>query len=627
MNMNTANRVAPTQKLFGDWKRARSAKYLTRQQWLENRRSVKNTETAAAVLDDGERQFQLFSEAQTTALRSDLADRCELIAKFVKYSDMFGYLSRSESRILQLPTDEMFGGVKQLIYRSLDYKTRHKGIRIATRWTKTKDYADKIYLRAPRQTNWFVLDLDNHLPTVESTVAHLKLLQHLVYNMKTLQARFGQCSVFYDYQQDCPQGIHIWVSLRTRLSTGRIHLMARKFLASIADPGLDKELIQNGLKPIAKLEILPSEKLLMQFFGSAGREVFTTSRLTPVNEAFDSTSLLKHLKEWNCGGDPTERYGSLALLAVDQPHQTHSIPVVEVEPQVALCGSSVPSKDNKYFTRLVDLCLRGVMVPDELFTSCLRPLATALWFRELHNHPDKKKLINKYLLEWIQKKHNGNVSRVKKGAIRALSLQINHVVGHLDKTPLAIQTYWQKVRINDEKYPQRTLSLIEAMQTEWNPTVVVSQKDLGAIQQILGQSGSNSRGSIYTHCIAGHFTSTTNPEIPQSVLAQLDKHLLLNNQRKGKANNRKREFCVNFIRAIGPTGQKRLCQNKLNQIGGYKINTQPKTLRRYKKLLQQANILKTVIKLIPHKQSRLYELENWVVAAWNEHPPPHHQIQ
>ena len=622
--MNTTNRVTQPQKLFGDWGQARSARYLTRQQWLENRRSVKKTEKASAILDDGEGRFHLFSETQTTALRSELADRWELIAKFVKYSDMFGYLSRSDSRILQLPTDEMFGGVKQLVYRSLDYKTRHKGVRIATRWSK--DWADKIYLRAPRKTNWFLFDLDNHLPTAGSTAAHLKLLQHLVSHTGALQERFGRCSVFYDYQQDCPHGIHIWVSMGTRLSTQRLHLMARNFLESIADPTLDMELIQNGLKPIGKLELLPSENLLMQFFGSAGREVFTTSRLKPVNEAFDSTSLLQHLREWNCSGDPTERYGSLALLAVDQPHQTHSIPVVRVEPQVSLCGLSVPSAQNNYFTGLVDLCLRGVMVPDELFTSCLRPLATALWFRDLHDHPDKKKLINNYLLEWIQKKHNGNVSRVKKGNMRGISRQINHVVGHLDKTPLAIQTYWQKVRMNDARYPHRTLSLIEAMQAEWNPAVVVSQKDLGAIQQILGQSGGSSRGSIYTHCIGGHFTS---PAIPQSVINKLEATLLLNNQRKGKAYNRKREFCVEFIRAIGPTGQKRLCQNKLNQIGGYKLNIQPKTLRRYKELLRKAGILRpgSANKIKRHEKSSLYELEDWVIDAWSKQPSPSPQTQ
>jgi hypothetical protein len=620
--------VTQPQKIFGSWKSASDCDFRTTQGWRESGRGVPKKATPTALLDDGERVCNLFHRSQTKQMKRQLTDRWTLIRRFVKPTPAFGYWSQEKNHVRQLPSNNLWGNVPQLVYKSLDYKNRSRGVRISTKSRHT-DRADKIYLLAPSVSNWFVFDLDNHWPTLESTIAHLKLLKHLVAHIQDLQKVFGAMSVFYDYQQDCPRGIHIWVSLKNSKNTKTLHAMARQFLESIKDPALDKELIKNGLTPIGQLEILPSEKLLMQFFGSAGREVFTTTRLKPVNEAFDSTSLLDHIFDWNCGGDPTERYDSLALLTLDQPHHIHSIPAVNVEPQVALCGISIPSQQNNYFTGLIDLCLRGVMVPDELFTSCIRPLATALWFRDLHDHPEKKKLINTYLLEWLQHKHNGNVSRIPSGDTRSLMRQISCVVNHVHKSPDAVQAYWKKVRSNDLRYPHRTLSLIGAMQAEWNPAVVISQSNIGQVQQLVGENKDNSRSGISYHCIGGHFTSSPHPEIPQSVLDHLDKALLLNNQRKGKAYNRKRQFCVEFIKLIGPTGNKRLNQNKLNQIGGYQLNAQPKTLRRYKELLRKANILKpgSYRTLKRNELSSLYELADWVVEAWSKQPPTHRQNQ
>jgi hypothetical protein len=619
--VSTNKGVSPNQNIFGSWSQASSADFLTRQLWLENRRSVRKTEKALAILDDGERQFQLFSRDQTVPLRSDLADRWELIARFVKYTDLFGFLPRDAKHPIQWPTKEVPGGVKPLIYSSWDYRNRIKGVRVSARWAKKR--ADKFYVRAASQTNWFVFDLDNHTPTSDSLAAHLKLLQHLVHNMAGLQPIFGPLSIFYDYQQDAPRGVHIWVCLQKRRSTKEIHSKARQFLESISNPELDKELARCRLKRIGELEILPSENQLMQFFGSAGREVFTKERLLPQNEAFDATSLLHYIHEWDLGGDPTNRYGSLAALALDQPYMPISIPVVEVDPQIELCSSSTPSKENNYFTNLLDLCLRGVLVPDNLFAGCIRHIVTALWFRDLFAHPEKKALINNYLLEWIVAKHNNNVTRVKNGNVGSLSRQVSHAVKNIYNTPQSIQDYWQKVRMNDKRYPRRTLSLIEAMKAKVDCRVVISKMSIKETREYLGGKAGSGKGNIYTHCIGGHFVPPqSTPPLPPPVLEQLEKGLLSNNQRKGLTYDRKLKFCKEFLYLIGPEGFKRVHHNTLNQIGGYKLNTQPKTLRRYKALLVKANILKpgSSQKLERHKSSSLYELHDWVVEAWKQSP-------
>ena len=615
-----------TPPTFGCWKVAAKVGVFTRSKLLDSGLRVRKEEPPLAFMDDGEWRFSLYSTKQCIQIRPDLADRRRLIARFATHSDKFGYLDLERQTIRQLPTSSF--NVKDAIYRSMDYKNHTKGIKLPTfHYSKSKLFAEKIYLRNSECTNWVVLDLDNHSPTKKSLDAHLKLLEHLVRHMPKIRQSFGEMSVFYDYQQDCPKGIHIWLYFKIKRPTKLIISRLRTVLASISDKGLDKELISQNLKPISKLEILPTEKQLMQFFGTAGREVFTTQRLVPVNSSFDSKSLLDHLDNWQHNGDPVKRYSELALLLDFNKEPELAIPVIEVDPIIELASTANPATKLNYFTNLVDQCVRGVTVPDELFEYSLRPIATALWFRDLFNDPDKAKLIKSLILNWVIQKHNGLVTRIKKDDIQGLERQIEGVVKFLPKTPERIQEYWEKVRMKDKQYPHKVVSLVEAMEAEQSAAVISKSELIKKGLESVEYKGSNDK-YISSHCIGGHFNSSAvtqpiNHPIPGTVLEAIKKALLRNHQRKGKVFNRKLNFCQWLVEEIGPLGKKRINRNKLNKAAGYKLGTDQKTLRRYKKLLEKGNILKpnSGRAIVRGKKCSLYQLTDWVVDEWCRQAP------
>ena len=128
------------------------------------------------------------------------------------------------------------------------------------------------------------------------------------------------------------------------------------------------------------------------------------------------------------------------------------------------------------------------------------------------------------------------------------------------------------------------------MKTSWDSSVVSSNIPLDDLRGIQGSGSTN----IKNYCIAGHFTSspTSQTKITTVVLDTLDKAISSGTRKRTKACERKRRFCVEFIKLIGKTGERRISQKTLNQLAGYEPDDFPKTIRRYKKFLQDAVILK-----------------------------------
>jgi hypothetical protein len=604
--------------LFNDWMKAAKAGFRTNQQWLEQGRRVKKGTPAAAEMDAGESVCKLYRSKDTKPMQVDLACRYHLIRRFVRYTEMFGYQPFGKDRIVQLPTESIFGNLRQLLYRSFDYKTRKQGVRVPIKYRgRHQSFAERFHIRGTKKMQWFVLDLDNHSPTSESTHLHLQLLTRIQNTLPTLLKDLGGGSVFYDYRMDSPTGIHVWVVLKKEYETTVLHARVRKFLSQISDPGLDKTLAAHGLRRCSEIEIRPTENQLIAFFGCSGNEVFTTEPLKPKNTSFDALSLHSHINLMGTTvADVVSRYGDLAHLACESPGHLF-LKSVDLNPQVLLASTLSPTTRGPFFRDLLDLALRGVLVPDDLFAVCLRLLAQALYFREFHNAANKDRLVVDLLMEWLENKHNGHVSRIINGKTRDLRNQVVRVVGKIKNTPAPIQAYWERVRENDWKYPTRTISIISAMKTPWDRSVVSSNMSLDDLRGILASGSTN----IKNYCIAGHFTSppTSQTIIPTVVLDKLDE-AISSGTRKRKACERKRRFCVEFIKLIGQTGERRISQKTLNQLAGYEPDDFPKTIRRYKKFLQDAVILKpgSYRGILRGKASSLYKLEDWVIEAWNQ---------
>lgn len=602
---------------FFDWHKAARAGFRTNQQWIEQGWRVKKGTAAAAEMDDGERVFKLYTVKDTNPMRPDLACRYHLIRRFVKYTELFGYQPFGKNRIVQLPTESIYGNLRQLLYRSFDYKTRKTGVRVPIKYRGAKSFAERFHIRGSKKMGWFVLDLDNHSPTSESTNLHLQLLAIIQQKLPKLLQALGGGSVFYDYRIDTPTGIHVWVVLKTEYETAALHRRVRTFLSQTSDPNLDMKLTEHKLKRLGEIEIRPTENQLIAFFGCSGNEVFTTRPLKPKHEAFDALGLNSHLDQGiNQVGDVVRRYGALAQL--DGNASTNQFfSSADLNSQVLLASTLIPKNKDSFFRDLLDLALRGVLVPDDLFTLCLRPLAQSLFFRDFHGSPDKEHVVVDALMDWLETKHNGYVSRIINGKRRDLRQQVVRVLGKINNTPNPIQTFWTEVHQNDRRYPSRTLSLLAAMRTPWDSSVVSSHIPLDYLREILDSGSTN----IKNYCIAGHFKSDPQPEphIPSKIIDALEDKLKTGEHRQGKVIERKKEFCMKFIKLIGPSGQRRISQKTLNRLAGYKPDDFPKTLRRYKKFLQEAGILQpgSYRGIVRGQASSLYKLENWVTEAWN----------
>ena len=256
---------------------------------------------------------------------------------------------------------------------------------------------------------------------------------------------------------------------------------------------------------------------------------------------------------------------------------------------------------NNPFIVLVDACLNGVTEPDVLFGTYLRPLATALYLRDLHDHPRRESEVVSTLMRWLETKHNGLVSRIGNDETRNLRGVIRHIVKNIGLAPDKVRAFWSSVRSRDRAHPDRKISLVKCMETVLDGPVTVTKENLDQVRRLV-------QGEEACPC-------SGNMEIilPGTVEARLRDHLGRAGVAPGKRTDRIVRFAERLIRDIGVTGRRRIPCDRINQLAG--LGKGRRHAGRYKRLLTGAGIIepgsdKTMrVKL----KSILYQLTDWVV--------------
>ena len=627
--MNTTvrkNNVVPSSTIsderglrtFSKWDEATRHGYRTSGGWKDMGFRLRKGEKAKAEIVTEIRSLSLYHQSQVSRMSDpQLAERL-LIARFIKRYDLFGLRCLGTDVIVQRGSDTLRGSLKDLVYRSFNYKNRANGIRVPAIWPIRQTRAEGFYVRAGADTDWFVLDLDNHEPTCGSTDAHLQLLKRLVSLMPQLVARLGGGSVFYDYRQDAPRGIHIWVVMKRRRPTETLRKIVRTFLETNADSSLDHLLVRHGLKTMGELEILPSERLLIRLFGTYDRRVFTTEELKPIKERFNARSLLAHIRSETTDGDPCERYGDLARagLVVEAPEEP---PVtVAIDNRAVELTSEKPRRTSNFFTYLVDACLNGVGQADILFEAYLSPIARGLYFRDFHDLPRKREVLETTLMKWLETKHNGLVSRIQKNKRAKLHTVVRHIVRHMDDTPKDIQNYWASVRRNDVSNPSRVISLVACINVVLDERVEVTRENLPRVQNLLDSWGESDAGILKGKTYNRSIILPLPAFLPSSVEARLRDHLGKAGVRKGKCTERIIKFTRRLLHEIGSIGSCRIPASKIRKLAG--LGQSPRQVIHYKKLLVGAGILKSGYKRTYKSQvlSSRYDLTEWVIREMKE---------
>ena len=612
-------------RTFSKWHEVTSHGYGTKTYWLYNGLGIGKKEKSTATLLVDEQTIRLFHRSQTHSLAEPYLSRRLLIARFIHKPDVVGVRCHDTGAITQWPHWQVYDQLKDLLYKSFNYKHARKGVAMSLRWPRKTIRADDFYVRAGDLTNWFVLDVDNHAPTAESTNAHLMLVRRLVTLMPALVRSLGGGSVFYAYRQDSPQGIHIWVTLGglPRITTN-LHQRVREFLKADSDPDLDRELDRLGLRRMQATEILPTEGNLIRLFGSCYRRVFTTVELKPKDSWFDAEALYRHISAKVTDGDPYHRYADLALAfcqADPLPDSPSSAPMTACLTDVLVTR---PDRKGNYFASLVDSALNGVGEDDVLFDAYLSPLAQALFYREFHDHPNQSHLVVSTVIDWIERKHNGMVTRVNKGNRRNLVAVCHHIVRHMHETPPAIQDYWAKVRENDAKYPNQRISLFACMKAELKTPFSVTKETLKQVNGLLdGMGGSEveevGKGYTYNSKVNPLPPSSPSPPppLPPLVEARLRDHMTHIKGLRKKTYERIIKLACGLLNEIGLEGERRIQWKRINQLAG--LGRGRRLTDRYKKILVGAEILKSwKYSGRPKVKATLYRLTEWVIREMKE---------
>jgi hypothetical protein len=588
-------------RVFHSWKSANHAGYQARGLWRDMGFVVKKGEQARAVVQNEEVQdCKVYHREQVRELKEPQRSKRILIGRFLGHSEIFAIRDHHTGKITQHSTDTLYCSPKDLVYKTLLYKNRTKGIRVPIFGFGNKR-AEGFDFRCATTTHYLVIDLDNHRPTWASTEAHLLLVKRLVELLPRLIAFIGGGRVFFDYRQDAPQGLHIWIWFQYPRNTARLHEGVRTFLISNSDPALDERLRMNGLLEMGSVEILPTERHCIRFFGGYDRRVFTTEELKPTKHGFDAESLLKHLNGVKVIGDPCQRYGELARAGLGIERQDEEPPIV-IPARIAAVASDKPSSKDNFFAYLVDASLNGVSDPDELYASYLIPLATALYFREFHDHPQQGQQVVHALMNWLERKHNGMVSRLLNNQRRDLERSIAGIVRKMDGTPEKVREFWASVRQKDVAHPDHRISLVRCMETVLDEPFPVTRENLAEVRRLVEGGDalpSTSAGAVEVF-------------LPTTVEARLRDHLARCDVALGACTDRIVRFAEKLIQEIGVQGQRTISSGRINQLA--LLGKGRKAAGRYKTLLVGAGILRDRGKgYSVRERSAQYRLTDWVV--------------
>ena len=629
INVVTQAPVLPVDapRIFDDWMRIPPS-LRSLGMWHGEGRGIRKNQKPMAHFDPdsqgGPRQLiGLYERPQTYELTEPTRSKRMLIRMFVRRNELFGLRPVGGDKPIHRHTCFLRGSVSDLVYRSFNYRHRGRGTPTGFRFVRKPVFADAFYVLAPEYTDWFVIDIDNHRPTKDSTESHLRLVRHLIRNLPKIARSIGASSVFFDYQPDSPRGIHIWFTLRRKWAVKALHHTARALLRRLADPAIDAGLQRHGLKPMGSLEILPTEGQLIRMFGGWDRRVFTTEELQPKNEMFDAESLLRHIKSCTISGDPYDRYSSLARAGLGNS-AGEAPSAMPVKPAVLLLNSAAPSRGAGYIGRIVDACLNGVTEGDVLYECYLSPLAQALFWREFHDQPDRARLTEEALLRWIDTKHNGMITRLDEDKRKLVVQQIRHVVKKLPFTPVGIRNYWAKVMANDRAFPHQRICFVDCIDAVLKRPVLVSRNVLKQLpSQLAGGMVIHAKGNTYNvSCV-----STLSPSfssLPPLVAARLSDYLRTIGVRTGKVQERIILFALRLLNEIGTSGTRTIDGGRMNQLAG--LGQGRNHIRRYKKILLGAGIIESGWKNTASKAKRLaarYELTSWVVDELRQHWTDH----
>lgn len=610
--------AAKTQIVYSDWRDVPTA-FRSSGMWRGHGIGIKKGSKPKAYFDpddtlNPERLIGLYDSTQTYVLKEPKRSKWLLLHRFVRRNELFGLRAVGTDHPIYRSTSFLYGSVADLVYKSFDYKHRHKGVPTRFLFQDKQVHSEAFYVLSPPNTDWFVIDIDNHEPTKQSTKTHLLLVQRLVKVMPEIVQRLGGGSVFYDYAQESPRGIHIWVTLNRKRPVKPLHELVRGMLKRKADQDLDAELVKHGLKPMGSLEILPTERQLIRMFGGWDRRVFTTAELNPKGEGFDAESLVAHIGSKTTHGNPCVRYAKLAIAGLGTDLHEPDVSV-SVPPMLATMATSAPSTRSGYMSTIFDACLNGVTEGDCLFDAYLGPLAQALYWREFHDKPDRSRLTNDALVHWINTKHNGMVSRINQGRRKLVLDQIHRVVKKLPATPAGIRAYWAKVVANDMQYPDKKVSMIACIDAAIQNPVRITQANVKYLSDLLGShevaKPLSSKQDTYN---VTYEPTLPLPFLPPLIESRLRKHLRLAKVRTGKATERVIQFAYHLLREIGVDGTRTIGESRMTKLAG--VGKGRNTIGRYKKFLRGARILKRGWeKTYSPDQKRVarYNLSGWVL--------------
>lgn len=617
--------ATPDPVVYDDWKKVPPG-LCPRSVWLGDGLGIRKKEKPAARIDpdgngDPRRFIGLYARSQAYSLPEPECSRRMLIHKFVRRNEAFGLRPIDKTHPIRGRTESLWCSVRELVFSSFNYTKWTEGIPVKFRGHKEPTFADALYVLANANTDWLVIDIDNHRPNRASTEAHLLLVRHLVKSMPEIVRSIGAKSVFYDYAAESPQGIHIWICLNRQWPVKALHETLRRILRRLADPAIDATVRKNGLKSMGSLEILPTEGQLIRMFGSYDRRVFTTRELKPKKGGFDAESLLDHIWSRVIDGDPCMRYARLAFAGLSNDiHE--SPPAISVPPAILALSSTAPTKRSGYFSHIVGLALNGITEPDVLFEGYLSPLAQALYWREFHDRPDRMRLTQDALVRWIDNKHNGLVTRINDGHRKKVISQIRNVVKKLPGTPSGIRTYWGKVVANDLVYPNQKVSLAACIDSQVIKPVQVTKGILKRLPVLLNGSGGKNLNQYANNvtCSPPPPPSLSLPSsLPPLLEEHLREHLRTRKVRTGKCTERIVSFALNLLNEIGPDGTRTIGEAPMNQLAG--LGKGRSNVGRYKKFLRGAKILKPGWEKTcrPKELTARYHLTPWALDELKRH--------
>ena len=576
--------------------------------WRQRGRGIKDGQEPVDTVFSNGRAIDVYSIEQTTTQKPYTIARNVLLDLFADWPDTFGYQT-PEDRIFRVSTADLRGSAYSFLEKGFNYAACKRGIRIPN--LRTRDYiAQGFHVGAAQKTRFAVIDLDNHERSVHATRSHLRLLKAIQSRMGALIRLTGAKSSFFQYRQIEPTGIQLWL-VTDPIDRTLLHHRIRKFLVSLG-PALDQDLKTNGLASLLKIEIAPTTKMI-SMPGIYGKSVFTSHELTISKSRFDCEGLYKHILNKRLAGDVLKRYSELAWVGLSESNDDATAHIPEkLVFSIPLPDS--PQSRKSYWSQLKDKALNGVAVEDSLHDEYLEQLAHALMLREFHAHPDKAQKTITALKDWVFTKHNNCITRIREQQFKRVEAQIHATVDRILKKPInkKIDAYFSRMRANDLRFPHRKELLVPLMQAD--PTAPQ--------YMLIGCKGCISE-SLEIASVPENKALPKSVKLSRSIRKEL-RDYCKNNLRKGTSQKGFKQFAERMISEIGTTGIKVINQQRLLKCAGRKQDADTSVLKRWKKHLVKAGLLKKgwEKKVIRGVRSSEYELTEWVVTELNRQDQP-----